>query len=499
MRMRIFDALLRGRNENKKKHNRKYSFLHQVATGSLYKISNIRSDSDISDIKTQIDTMRALARDAQISTALSYYATDATTTNTKGQIIWATSEDEKVSQLINDLFLRWDINSVARDHILELATIGNLYIPTTMMYKPVSKDASSREHVAIDNNTLPDKDFDIITSYKVPPEEILHIYLEGEPCGYIYDPEEDSSNLTIFPESAVIHFSLGGLLGDYSISLPGNDGTTLEYDIKFAQPLMEKAVQPTQVLNLLEDAVVLSSLSKVIRFISIDLGDTVEEEEVEAALADFKSIIEQQLSLNTSNGDAQSYVNPQSPNNLIYLSKVHGQEPISITDLNMQTDEDSQSGLLQYYQDKKLSVLGVPKEAMNFSSNEGLGGAGSVLSQRSALYANSLQRLETAYMEGWRKGLNTYFAERGFSGYIDNFELHMNPIITTQSTIQFDKRDAALAQAQTFVQLLKDLGVENKNDYISSLIEILSEVFPQMGAEAAGWSINPSASEGGEL
>ena len=36
--------------------------------------------------------MRALARDSQISTALSYYATDATTTNTAGEIIWATAD-----------------------------------------------------------------------------------------------------------------------------------------------------------------------------------------------------------------------------------------------------------------------------------------------------------------------------------------------------------------------------------------------------------------------
>ena len=70
--------------------------------------------------------MRNLAKDSQISTALSYYATDCTVPNSSNQIIWATSEDKKVAEFINKLFLRWNINEYVRDHILELATIGNL-------------------------------------------------------------------------------------------------------------------------------------------------------------------------------------------------------------------------------------------------------------------------------------------------------------------------------------------------------------------------------------
>jgi hypothetical protein len=52
--------------------------------GSMYRISDLRTNSDIEDIRTQILVMRALARDSQVSTALSYYVTDATTPNTAG-------------------------------------------------------------------------------------------------------------------------------------------------------------------------------------------------------------------------------------------------------------------------------------------------------------------------------------------------------------------------------------------------------------------------------
>ena len=135
---------------------------------------------------------------------------------------------------------------------------------------------------------------------------------------------------------------------------------------------------------------------------------------------------------------------------------------------------------------------------MNFSSNEGLGGAGSVLSQRSALYANSLQRLENAYIAGWSDAINKYFLAKNMSGFINLFKLHMNPIITTQSTVQFEKRDSALGQAQMLVDLLKNLGVTDKTDYQSGLTEILSEVFPQIGAKAIEWDVDVTEPEGGE-
>lgn len=240
---------------------------------------------------------------------------------------------------------------------------------------------------------------------------------------------------------------------------------------------------------------VLSSMARTIKFINVRCG--TEEDEMMSSLQMIKDTIEQQLSLNTSSGDAQSFVNPQSPNNLIYIPFVNDQEAISITDLNMAEANDTDSKLLEYYQDKKLSVLGVPKEAMNFSSNEGLGGAGSVLSQRSALYANSLQRLETAYMNGWKDAINKYFIARDLTGFVDKFELHMNPIVTTLSTITGEKRDAALNQASTFIQTLKDLGVTKENAYKSGLVELLQEEFPTISSDLINWDMNVQA-EGGE-
>ena len=93
------------------------SWMNKVLTGSLYRISDMRTTSSVSDIQTQIKVMRALAKDSQVSVALSYYATDSTIPNANGQIIWATPVDEssqKVADIINDKFAQWRINSYVR-------------------------------------------------------------------------------------------------------------------------------------------------------------------------------------------------------------------------------------------------------------------------------------------------------------------------------------------------------------------------------------------------
>lgn len=491
-----FDRILNRPDKSKK------SWLRGVKaiTGSLYRISDMRGNSCFADICTQIQTMRALARDSQINTALAYYATDATTVNTGGQIIWATANEKKyeeVAEIINRLFKRWNVNAYARDHILELATIGNLYIPTSDFYKEPGDAKTSKAKVALDNNTIPAPEFDIVPSTKIAPEEVLHLWSKGKPVGFIYQPDDKYSTGAIYPECAIIHFSLGGMLGDYTVTGTNSDGETVDYDIQFAEPLMSQAVQPTQTLSLLEDALVLSSLTRIVKFINVECGDA-DEEEIKSTLQDIKDTIEQQFAINTANGDVQSFVNPQSPNNLIYLPRIKGQDPISVTDLNMADATEQDSKLLQYYQDKKLSVLGVPKEAMNFSSNEGLGGAGAVMSQRSALYANALQRLETAYIAGWTQALNTYFTQKNMSGFVDTFTLHMNPIITTQSTIIAEKRDAAISQASSIVDLLKAIGITDDKVYQKALSEILSEVLPQTGADAISWRPDFDSGEEGD-
>ena len=80
----------------------------------------------------------------------------------------------------------------------------------------------------------------------------------------------------------------------------------------------------------------------------------------------------------------------------------------------------------------------------------------------------------------------------------EDFHPHLyytSPIITTQSTIQFDKRDSTLSQASQFVQLLKDAMVSDNEVLKAGLTEILTEAFPKLGASANGWPITPEPTD----
>lgn len=482
--MSLIDRL-RNRTLDKKT---RFSFIRALTTGNFINVSDARRNDTWDDIRTIVSTMRALAQDSQVAIALSYYATDATTSNSMGQIIWATSDDKKVSDFINDMFKQMKINEYARSHILELATYGNMYMPTSIMY---AEDTSmSNIAVALNNNTIPNTGFKIIPSSIIPPDDVLHIWLKGEPQGFIYKEDTTSDTMKVIPEEGIIHFSLGGLLGKYHISAKDAEGNDVDYDVQFADPLMEDTAAPTRTLALLENAALLSSFSRVLKFINVDCTGDEDEDSIRQTLTTIKSMIEQQMSENTSNGDAQSYLNPQSPNNLIFLPKVNGQDAISITDLNMSDTTEADNKLLDYFQNKKLSTLGVPKEAMNYSSAEGLGNAGTVMSQRSALYANILDRLETAYKAGWTHAFNTFFQQHNMKGYVDQFTLHMNPIITNQQTVMLDKRDSAMNQVQTFISILKDLGVTDSDHLKSGVEEILTDSFPSISADVAGWDVD---------
>ena len=74
----------------------------------------------------------------------------------------------------------------------------------------------------------------------------------------------------------------------------------------------------------------------------------------------------------------------------------------------------------------------------------------------------------------------------------------MNPIITPLSTVQSEKRDAAISQAQAFIDMLKNLGVNDESPYLSGITEILTEAFPSISSQANSWKIEVTEPEGGD-
>ena len=64
--------------------------------------------------------------------------------------------------------------------------------------------------------------------------------------------------------------------------------------------------------------------------------------------------------------------------------------------------------------------------------------------------------------------------------------------------VLFEKRDATIGQAQNIVTMMKELGIQNAEDYKQTITEILTQAFPQTGASVNTWAIDVSSEGGAE-
>ena len=99
-------------------------------------------------------------------------------------------------------------------------------------------------------------------------------------------------------------------------------------------------------------------------------------------------------------------------------------------------------------------------------------------------------------MEGWTDAINKYFIARNMSGFVDQFKLQMQPIVTNMSTVVSERRDSAVNQATQLVDLMKSLGIEDDEVYKKIIQESLKESFPQAGSEVMTWKMNVKDSGG---
>ena len=73
---------------------------------------------------------------------------------------------------------------------------------------------------------------------------------------------------------------------------------------------------------------------------------------------------------------------------------------------------------------------------------------------------------------------------------VEGYVLNMQPIITALSTIISEKRDSAVNQASSLVQLLSDIKVSGNEPYLKALQEALKEEFPDLGSNIMSYNIH---------
>jgi hypothetical protein len=266
----------------------------------------------------------------------------------------------------------------------------------------------------------------------------------------------DVSDVNIYDRKSFVHICLTGNISRNPelIALHNDvDGSTQVYKVKTGKSVLADAYEPAQTVKLLEDSLMLSRVTKsaLVRILQIEVGN-MPKTEVESLLRRIKNMIEQKMALNKQNGVVSSYNSPGPIENVIYVPTKEGKGVITSTnlggDVNIKDIVD-----VDYFNNKKLSALKIPKQYLNYDAPEGLGN-GTSLTKLSSRYAHTIMRIQNAYITGITNLLNLFFLDKGLD-YINKFTIKMVSPATIEDTERDELITNRLNQASDILNMIE--------------------------------------------
>lgn len=489
---------------------------------SVIDMSDVEKFTTLSKYRDErYNAYEEMLQDPIIAAALEMYSDDATQMNRDGNIIWVEAEDQSIANAANRLLDVLNINKHVWKHIYSLCTYGDLYlrlykiddvddnadaaagIEGTMLIKP--DDMTRRLEERVEYVPNPATVFDIQTKektsgfirLKTKPQNQTMSYSDSNFLGAFSQPVSvlEPNSFAMVNSKSYVHISLSESISRFPqmLVLKGEEDQIIgAYQIKTGKSILEDAYTVSRQLKLLEDSLMLNRLTKsaLLRILQVEVGDSPDPD-AKRRVQRIKAMVEQKMSLNTQNGQARSYNNPGPMENIIYQATRNGKGAITETtiggDVNVKDIID-----IEFFQNRQLAALKIPKQFLNFDSPEGLGN-GTSLTKVSSRYAHTVTRIQNAYIQGITTLLNIFFLDKGLD-YINKFTVRMvNP-----STVEEAERDEQLGnrinQIDDLMRLFEDYDEDVKhrirkrlvNDLlqIPSLNEILDELDAKMTQDA---------------
>lgn len=226
-------------------------------------------------------------------------------------------------------------------------------------------------------------------------------------------------------------------VGDDTADSSESDELSSTYSVKRGQALLYDLYKIWRQLSLLENALMLSRLtrSSLVRIIQIEVGD-MPKESVGVHLMNIKSLIEQKSAI-TAGGGMNEYTNPGAIENCIYVPTHNGVGNITMStiggDYNVRDIAD-----LDYYQDKFFGAAKVPKQYFGVTGDGAGFDGGKSLALLSSRYAKTIKRIQNTLIQMITDAINLILLNDGLENYVNKFTIKMLPP-TTQEEI--DRRE----------------------------------------------------------
>jgi hypothetical protein len=445
-----------------------------------------------SDRQEKYSEFEALLSDATIAAAIEMYADDATQYNHRtGKIIWAESDDIEIQKAANRLIDVLRLNEKAWKHIYALGTYGDVYLrlyrqgemsdytelvagsrqgQTAIRVKPEDDTRKIEEYIEYvdDPATMYDLQVRDKTSGFI---RMINTINETNTFSTITTKTLDLSDVNIYDRTSFVHICLEGNIERHPELIALTDsktGQTNVYKIKTGKSVLADAYEAAQTVKLLEDSMMLSRITKsaLVRILQIEVGN-MPKPEVESLLRRIKNMIEQKMALNKENGVIASYNSPGPIENIVYVPTKEGKGAITSNnlggDVNIKDIVD-----VDYFNNKKLSALKIPKQFLNYDSPEGLGN-GTSLTKLSSRYAHTIMRIQNAYIRGITNLLNLIFSDKDLK-YINKFTIKMVSPSTLEDTERDEQIQSRLDSAGRILEMLDgkitDEGIRKATEWI---------------------------------
>ena len=199
----------------------------------------------------------------------------------------------------------------------------------------------------------------------------------------------------------------------------------------------------------------------------VEVGD-IPKTDVNNLLHRLKNNLEQKMSTDVNSGATKSFNSPGPLDNIVYMPTKNGKGAITVQnlggDVNVKDIVD-----LDYFNNKKLAALKIPKQFLNFDSPEGIGGNGQSLTKVSSRYAHTIMRIQNAYLQGITNLLNYFFFDKD-QDYIGKFTLKMVSPATVEDTERSEQLSNNIQQIGDILGLVGDLPDEKRLAILKELI-----------------------------
>ena len=466
-----------------------YDNIVQMGFNSTVDLSSLNSLSQSATNRNELyniyDTM---CEDGRISAVIQTYAEDSTEKNDNGDIVWATSDDDKISYLVNYYIDSLNINKYIYKWAFSLCKYGDVYIRLyreseyeDALFKPI-KQKQLNEDVKI--KAFKDNDryahyIEMVTN----PAEMFELTKFGKTVGFIQTPvsgviakSQQSIDFTtyqykfkqqdilIYPPTEFVHAALEDNVSRFEEIVDifqsqtdyDTDTNALGYSVKRGQSLLANSFKTWRELQLLESSVLLNRVTKssIVRLINVEVGD-MPKENVAKTLMGIKQMIEQKTALNRGSS-MQEYTNPGPIENNVYVPTHEGIGAISTTQIGGDVDVKSLADL-DWYLNKLFGSLRVPKQFFSQTDDSAGFNGGQSLTIISSHYAKTVKRIQAELTQLVTDIINLILLDKGLDSYINEFEIHMQPPVTQEDIDRRESQNTNVQLTSNIMDMLSDV------------------------------------------